>query len=259
MVVASDGFRIHKVETALLAGIHHVFLTFVIKDGRRHLHVQIALDEPFSVGMSVVVDQVQTLGLRILLHADDTVAVNPVLRIPASVTRSCIHRPVGADGGAGASPHASTCRSPTPHFVAGEIIRISRIRIAAATLSRVNVDNVLEQAQCIGLAIGRHKLGGGSDLLSVRSVHLAKAAIPGSGVDGVLAGRSSRADRHIRRHSPRAQYTRSFVAWLFLKGAVKVSLPKELTRSGIDRIQTVGYTGLDHYLFRSEEHTSELQ
>src|SRR5262249_53999328 len=157
-------------------------------------------------------------------------------------TGSCIHRPVSADGGPGAAPHTSACRSPTPHFVAGEIIRISRIRIAAATLPRVNVDNVLEQAQRIGLAIGRHKLGRGSDLFSVRSVHLAKAAIPGGGVDGVLAGRSRWTNRHIRCHSPRAEHTRPLVAWLFLKRAIKVSLPKKITRSGINRVKIVGYT-----------------
>ena len=217
MIVAADRLRVHEVEAALLAGVHHVLFALVVENGGRHLHVEIALDQPLGVGRSVIVHQVQTLGLGILLHADDAVAVESVLRIPAAVARSGVHGPIRADRRTGASPHAAARRSPTPHLVGGQIVGVGHVRIAAAALRAVRVDHVVEQVHGVRLAVGRHELRRRSDVLAVGSVHLPQAAIPRSRVDRVLA-RALRRGRSSRSPSfRRAKHARSAAAWRILK------------------------------------------
>src|SRR4029077_14703723 len=99
MVVAADGFGIHQVDAALLAGIHHKFAALVIEDGGGDLHVEVALHQPLGVRGAVVVVKHQGFGLRVLLHADDAVAVDSVFGVPAAVAGAGIHDSRGTDGG----------------------------------------------------------------------------------------------------------------------------------------------------------------
>src|SRR6476659_4336531 len=49
MIVASDRSRVHEVNSALLACRDHQFLTFVVKNGRRDLHIEVPFPQPRGV------------------------------------------------------------------------------------------------------------------------------------------------------------------------------------------------------------------
>src|SRR5437870_9824171 len=104
MIIAANRLRIHQVDAALLTRVDHQLLALVVEDRRRDLHIQIALPQPLGIGRTVVVDQLQGLGFRILLHSDDAVAVDAALRIPAAVAGSRIHGAVELMAGP-ARPH----------------------------------------------------------------------------------------------------------------------------------------------------------
>ena len=106
--------------------------------------------------------------------------------------------PLLTDRGAGASPHSATRRSPRADFIRRQIVDVDHIRIAAAALRGVRVDDVVAQIQRVGLAVGRHELGGWGDLFARRQVQAAQRAVPGRGVDGVLARSLSRPDDRCR-------------------------------------------------------------
>src|SRR5439155_21936016 len=151
------------------------------------LHVQVAFPEPLRVGGTVIVHQIEALGLGVLLYADDVIAVESVLRIPAPVARSGVHGPVRADGRAGAAPHAAAGGSPIPDLVGGQIVGIGHVRIPTAALRAVSIYNVLPKAHRVRLAVGRHELRGRGEIFAVGGVQLVQPAIPGSGIDSVPA------------------------------------------------------------------------
>src|SRR5438270_365619 len=83
-----------------------VFSPFVIEDDGRHLHIQVALDEPLRVRWAEVILEEQRLGLRVLFQPDDAVAVDAVLGIPSAVAGAGVHDAAAADRGPGSPPHA---------------------------------------------------------------------------------------------------------------------------------------------------------
>src|SRR5260370_27696989 len=113
MVVAADGFRIQQVDATLLACVGHEFPAVEVENGRRHLHVQIALPQPRGVRRAVVVHKFERLGLRLLLDPNDPVAKAADLWVEIAVARSGVHDAGGADGWAATAPHAAARGTPT--------------------------------------------------------------------------------------------------------------------------------------------------
>src|SRR5262249_54896136 len=134
VVVAADGRGVHQVHAALLAGVNHQLAAFVVEDDGRDLHVEVSLPEPLGVVGAIVVLEQQRFGLRVGLEADNAVAVDAVLGVPAAVARAGVHDAGLADRRAGASPHAAAGGSPRSDFFGGEVVHISHVGIAAAAL-----------------------------------------------------------------------------------------------------------------------------
>ena len=57
VIVAADRLRVHQVDAALLARVDHVLFAFVVENGGRDLHVEVALPQPLGVGWPVVIHQ----------------------------------------------------------------------------------------------------------------------------------------------------------------------------------------------------------
>src|SRR6185312_2543813 len=113
---------------------------FVIEDDGRHLHVEVALDEPFGVRRAEIIFEEQRLGLRVLFQTDDAVPVNAVLGIPTAIAGAGVHDAAFADGGTGSPPHTATRGAPRPDLLRREVVCVSNVGIAAAALRGVSIN-----------------------------------------------------------------------------------------------------------------------
>ena len=141
MVITTKILRIEQPQAAFLAGAHKVLVALVREDGRRCLHVQIALEEPVHIGWRIILFELKELRLRILFYADEAVAKQPFLGSPDAIAGSCIDRSIGADRSAAISPHTAGTRRIDRRRLRREIVSVQIIRIPAAGLSGDRVDH----------------------------------------------------------------------------------------------------------------------
>src|SRR5260370_37032057 len=92
-------------------------------------------------------------------------------------------------------------------------------------------DDAIEEVQCVGLAVRRHELHRGSNVFASGCVQLAQPAIPGSGVNGVLARRPGGCNYRCGRDAARTKNTAAPSAGGWRRPVtLKVLLPDQLAR-----------------------------
>src|SRR5262245_12185703 len=249
MVVSADRLRVHQVDHALLARVDHQFLALVIEDRRSDLHVQVALPEPLGVGGAVIIDQVHGFRLRVLLHPDDAVPIDAVLRVPGAVARARVQDTRGTYCGAGPAPHPATWRPPRADLVGGQVVGVDHVRIAAAALRGVRIDYVIDKAQRVRLSVRRHELRGRRDLFAVGDVQPPQRAVPGGCVKNVFAGRVSRSDGWCCGYAAGTQDVDASVSWRRRPRSLEVMFPEKLAFVDVNRVDVVRDAGDDHDLF----------
>ncbi len=129
-----------------------------------------------------------------------------------------------------------------------QVVRVERVRNAAAALCRGRVDDAIDDVQGVGLAVGRQEHVGRGDVGTVSRVDLVKPPVPCDRVDRVLAWR----DLFHRRHRRLAAEAERVVDGLVgrRERALVALLPEQLTAGDVDGEQIVGDAGDDRDLSR---------
>ena len=148
--------------------------------------------------------------------------------IEIAVPRGRIGHTFAIDGRTGAPP-ASAGGAEELHRVGrvAQVHDVDAVRIAAAALRGGGVQEIVDQVQCVRLAVGRHELHRLRDLFAIGRVQLAQASVPGDRVDGVLAGRTRGSHHRGRRLSSRAQRPASAAAGGRRVRAIEMLLPDD--------------------------------
>src|SRR5262249_52338339 len=157
MVFAAKIFGVEEPDTAFLAGTHPQLPAFVSEDRRSDVEIEVALEHPLSIRRCIVILEFQLLRLRIHLHGHESLAIDFMLRIVESVPSSCINDSGRVDWWSRPAPHTSACGRISTDSVAGEIVGINDIGIAATSLSGMRVDYVLPEVQRVRFAVRRHE------------------------------------------------------------------------------------------------------
>ena len=184
---------------------------------RSRLRSQYALDGAYQSVIS------SALVCRVLLHRDDRLPEDLPLRKVVAVAAAGIHAAVLANRRPEARPHPAAARVEAADFLRRQVVPVELVRRAAAALRGRRVQNVVEDVQRVGLAIGWQKRLGARDLLTGRRIQRAQPSIPRNRVDDVLAG-SVRRHRNRRGRLP-ARAERAAAPPGVIEGAVEVPLP----------------------------------
>src|ERR1700722_13732273 len=115
MIRSARRSGIQQHQAAFLAGRGDELVSFVGKDRRRIVWIEIAFEQPFPVGWGVVVlhDYLGALNLC----PNDTVGVLLLRRIVGAVAGGKPGDSVRVEGSATAAPHAAALRDPGLHWV----------------------------------------------------------------------------------------------------------------------------------------------
>ena len=141
---------------------------------------------------------------------------------------------------------------PTAYLLAGEVVGVGHIRIAAAALRSVCIDHALPQVKRIGLAVRGHELRGSCDVFAVRNIHLVQHAVPRDRIHRVFARRIGRADDGSCRDATGAKNAGTSTAVRGRRPAgLEMLVPDNLTLFDIDGVDVIGDAGLDGDLLRA--------
>src|SRR5580658_8442923 len=115
MIRAASRSRIQQNQPAFLAGGRDDLVSFVGKDRRRIVGIEIAFEQPFPVGWGVVVlhDYLGALDLC----PDDTVGILLLRRVIGAVAGGKPGGSVGIEGSSTAAPHSAAFRDPGLHWM----------------------------------------------------------------------------------------------------------------------------------------------
>ena len=97
VVFAAETARIEQPHAALLARLNGIFPSLVLEHRTGGVHVEIALAQPGGVRRRVPVRHLQRLRLRVLLHGDDGLPEDLLLREVVAVAAPRVDGAVLAD------------------------------------------------------------------------------------------------------------------------------------------------------------------
>ena len=242
MVLAAERLAIEEPHPAFLARADEELPSPVVERHRRDVHVQIARPHPVGVRRREVVDELQLLVV-VEPGADDGVAEALGLRTEIRVAGHHVDDAFGRHRRAAAAPHAAACRDERARLASRQVVRVERVRNAAAALCRGRIDHAIDDVQGIGLAVGRQELVGRGDVGTVGRVDLVKPPVPPDRVDRVLPWR----DLFHRRHRRLAAKAERVVDGLVggRERALVSLLPEQLAAGDVDAEQIVGDAGDD--------------
>src|SRR5581483_788916 len=162
---------------------------------------------------------------------------------PAAVSGSGVHDSAWTDRRTLAAPHATPCRPPGTNLAGRQIERVGIVRVTAATLCRVRVNDALPKIESVRLAVGRHKLFRSRHVLSIRDIDLVQASVPGDRHYGVFAGRTGRLNDRRGRDAAGAEGSPiPLRSRRRCPGVFKMLFPDEFTGLYIDLEEVVGNT-----------------
>ena len=211
VVLAAERLAIEQPHPAFLARADQELPSTVVEGHRRDVHVQIAGPHPIGVARREVVDELQLL-VGVELGGDNGVAEAAGLGVEQRVAGHHVHDALRRNGRAATTPHAAASRMERARLARRQVVRVHRVRNAAAALRRGRVDDALDDVQRIGLAVGRHELLGGRDVRAVGRVDLAEPPVPADRVNRVLARRHL-FHRRIRRLAAQAERVVDRARW----------------------------------------------
>ena len=119
-----------------------------------------------------------------------------------------------------------------------QVVRVERVRNAAAALCRGRIDDPIDDVQGIGLAVGRQELVGRGDIGAVGRVDLVKPSVPRDRVDRVFARRDLLHRRHRRLTAEAERVVDGLVGRC--ERALVSLLPEQLAAGDVDAEQIVG-------------------
>ena len=143
---------------------------------------------------------------------DDRLAEDLLIGEVVAVAAAGVDAAVLADRRPEPRPQAAAARVEAAHLLRREVEAVELVRIAAAALRGRRVDDVVDEIEAVGLAVGRQEQLGRRRILTGRDVELAQPAVPGDDVGDVLAGGLRRPDDRRRGQPARTQRVRAAAA-----------------------------------------------
>src|SRR5688572_5198115 len=248
MILAPCRPGIEKVQATLLAPRDHQLSALVIEDRGGYLHIEIFLEEPFPVRRDVPVLELQLCPFD--ARTDQPVAVALRGEVVLAVTGWRPRNTTGVDGSAGASPESSAARMKGHDLLLGigHVNRPNLIRIPGASLRCRREDDVVPHVQRIGLPVGITERDGRRRFIACAEIELVKCAVAGKNINGSSAGSLRWPDDRSRCQTAWTQG----IGWPAAAGRgriVEALLPQDFSAIGIDGVDVVRDTGLEHDLF----------